>query len=47
MPLRINIGARGIKNNEIELINRRTKDIQKVSVEKAFEEAVKWLEGQV
>ncbi|MCB0406652.1 MAG: proline--tRNA ligase, partial [Bdellovibrionales bacterium] len=46
MPLRLNIGARGIKNNEIELVERRSKNIQKVSVDQALGATIQWLQSQ-
>lgn len=46
MPLRINVGARGVKNNEVELVDRKTKKIDKVSVDDAFSKIVSWLEDQ-
>jgi prolyl-tRNA synthetase len=39
MPIRINIGARGLQNGEVELINRRTKAVQKVKLEEATDKA--------
>jgi prolyl-tRNA synthetase len=44
MPLRINIGARGLENGEVELIPRRTKKITKVKALDAFNEIITWLE---
>lgn len=46
MPLRINIGARGLANNEIELIDRKTKQVQKVPVDSALAAAVSWLKSR-
>ena len=37
MPVRLNIGGRGLQAGEIEVINRRTKEMQKVKVENAVE----------
>lgn len=39
MPLRINVGGRGLQNGEVELIVRRTKEMQKVKVEESVEKA--------
>lgn len=39
MPIRINIGGRGLQNGEVELINRRTKEMQKVKLEDAVDKA--------
>jgi prolyl-tRNA synthetase len=46
MPLRINIGARGIAGNEIELLDRKTKAVNKVTVEAALDAAVSWLKAK-
>lgn len=43
MPLRLNIGARGLKNDEIELVDRKSKEIQKVPVDKALPSVLEWL----
>lgn len=43
MPLRINLGARGIKANEIELIVRRTKETQKVPVDQLEAKVKEWM----
>lgn len=40
MPVRLNIGGRGLQNGEVELITRRTKEMQKVKLESAVEKAV-------
>lgn len=45
MPLRINVGARGIKNNEIELVRRSDKQTLKVGVEQLNAEVLKWLKA--
>ncbi|MES2855552.1 MAG: proline--tRNA ligase [Bdellovibrionota bacterium] len=37
MPVRLNIGGRGLQAGEIEIINRRTKEMQKVKVENTVE----------
>jgi hypothetical protein len=36
MPVRVNIGARGVKAGEIEIITRRTKAMNKVKVDQAL-----------
>lgn len=43
MPLRVNIGARGLAAGEIELIERRTKKIDKVQPGAIFEKIQNWL----
>lgn len=43
MPLRINLGARGIKANEIELIARRTKETQKVPIDQLEAKVKEWI----
>jgi prolyl-tRNA synthetase len=45
MPLRINIGARGIKANEIELVSRADKQTQKVPVEQLTAKVKEWLKS--
>jgi prolyl-tRNA synthetase len=37
MPVRLNIGGRGMQAGEVELITRRTKEMQKVKIESAVE----------
>lgn len=37
MPVRLNIGARGLSQGEIEVINRRSKQVSKVSPEQAVD----------
>lgn len=39
MPVRLNIGGRGLQNGEVEMITRRTKEMQKVKVEDVVEKA--------
>jgi prolyl-tRNA synthetase len=39
MPVRMNIGARGLQGGEVELINRRTKEMEKVKLEDAVDKA--------
>lgn len=39
MPVRLNIGGRGMQAGEVELITRRTKEMQKVKIESAVEKA--------
>jgi prolyl-tRNA synthetase len=46
MPIRINIGARGLAAGEVELIDRKTKKIEKVSPGAALERVQVWLKGQ-
>lgn len=46
MPLRINIGARGLSNNEVELIDRKTKQMSKVAPAEALNAALSWLKSQ-
>ncbi len=44
MPLRLNIGRRGFDNNNIEIVERKTKDIQKVEPAKVFDAVCTWIE---
>jgi prolyl-tRNA synthetase len=37
MPVRLNIGGRGLQNGEIEIVTRRTKEMQKIKLENAVE----------
>lgn len=37
MPVRLNIGGRGLQNGEVEMITRRTKEVQKVKLEDAVD----------
>ncbi|MCB0365066.1 MAG: proline--tRNA ligase [Bdellovibrionaceae bacterium] len=43
MPLRLTIGARGLKDGGIEVVNRRTKDMAKVPPADIVEHVVTWL----
>jgi prolyl-tRNA synthetase len=42
-PLRLNIGSRGLKNNEVEIVVRKTRETFKVAPEQVVEKAVAWL----
>jgi prolyl-tRNA synthetase len=33
LPVRVNIGKRGLENNELEVVSRKTKEVKKVSPE--------------
>lgn len=44
MPLRITIGKRGIENNEVEVKERKTGEVHKLSVEKVTEFVYNWIE---
>jgi prolyl-tRNA synthetase len=46
MPLRVNIGARGLKNNEVELVPRARGEMEKVSTESALDKVLEWLSSQ-
>ncbi len=46
MPLRINIGARGLAAGEVELIERKTKKMDKVQPGAVFEKIQTWLKEQ-
>jgi len=43
MPLRVNIGARGLAGGEIEVVERKTKKMEKIRVEAAFERLQSWV----
>jgi len=46
MPLRINLGARGLANHELEMIERKTKKIEKVQPGALIEKIQTWLKEQ-
>ncbi len=46
MPLRINIGARGVAAGEIEMVERKTKNMIKLPVGSAFSAIREWVKGQ-
>ncbi|MCC7405877.1 MAG: proline--tRNA ligase [Bdellovibrionales bacterium] len=43
MPLRLTIGARGLKEGHIEVVNRRTKEIVKVAPDQVLSHVLAWL----
>jgi prolyl-tRNA synthetase len=43
MPLRLTIGARGLKEGHIEVVNRRTKEIVKVAPDQVLSHVLTWL----
>ena len=45
MPLRINIGARGLSNNEVELVDRKTREMTKVAPGDALNATLTWLKS--
>jgi prolyl-tRNA synthetase len=45
MPYRINIGRRGVDNNEIDIVERKTKDAQKVAIDQVVGEIKKRIEN--
>jgi prolyl-tRNA synthetase len=47
MPMRINIGARGLAAGEVELVDRKTKKIDKVSPGAVLEKVQMWLKEQI
>ena len=44
MPIRVNIGARGLEAGEVELIPRRSRQITKVKALEAVKEILAWIE---
>jgi prolyl-tRNA synthetase len=46
MPLRINIGRRGLENNQIEMVERKTKTTTKVSKDELLPRTLEWLKSQ-
>jgi prolyl-tRNA synthetase len=45
MPVRLNIGGRGMQTGEVELITRKTKEMQKVKLVEAVEKVVELLKA--
>lgn len=46
MPLRLTIGARGVKSGEIEMVTRSSKEMKKVPVDKVVSEVLEWVQSQ-
>ncbi|MGE4132828.1 MAG: proline--tRNA ligase [Bdellovibrionales bacterium] len=46
MPLRVNIGARGLASGEIEIVQRKTKQIDKVAPHAVVEKIQSWIREQ-
>lgn len=46
MPLRVTIGSRGLQKNEVEVVDRRTKSMTKLSPNEIFSYIVGWLQDQ-
>ncbi len=46
MPIRLNIGSRGLQNGEVEIIVRKTKEMQKVKLEATVESVVEIARAQ-
>ncbi len=46
MPIRLNIGSRGLQNGEVEVIVRKTKEMQKVKLESTVESVVEIARAQ-
>lgn len=46
LPLRLNIGSRGLDSGEVELIPRRSRQIHKVRALEAVHEVLSWIEKQ-
>ncbi|MCB0422712.1 MAG: proline--tRNA ligase [Bdellovibrionales bacterium] len=45
MPVRVTVGGRGLQNGEIEVVDRQSKAVQKVSVESAPSSVIKLVES--
>ena len=43
LPLRINLGSRGLQNNEVELIVRKTRETIKIAPDQVVEKASEWI----
>ncbi|MCB0351712.1 MAG: proline--tRNA ligase, partial [Bdellovibrionales bacterium] len=46
MPLRLNIGKRGVTGNEIEMIVRKTKEMTKLNLKEAAQKVKEWVKSQ-
>lgn len=46
MPLRLTIGGRGVANNELEIVERKTKTKFTASIENTVNEILKWVEAE-
>lgn len=46
LPLRMNIGSRGLQNGEVELLVRKTREMQKVPADLAVDKVVEWVRSQ-
>lgn len=46
MPLRLNIGKRGVSANEIEIIGRKTRETTKVPLNEAAQKVKSWIKSQ-
>jgi prolyl-tRNA synthetase len=42
MPMRLNIGSRGLQNGEVELVTRSTREVQKVPLDAAVDRIWQW-----
>ena len=47
MPLRLTVGAKGLKDGIVELRDRRTKDVRKIKPEGAVKAVEEWKVGRV
>lgn len=46
MPLRLNIGKRGVTNNEVEMIVRKNKELIKLSLNETAQKVKAWVQSQ-
>ena len=46
MPLRVNIGARGLANNEVELVERKSKKLDKIAPAILLQKIQEWVKEQ-
>jgi prolyl-tRNA synthetase len=47
MPLRLTVGAKGLKDGIVELRDRRTKDVQKIKPEEVTRAVGDWKKGKL
>jgi prolyl-tRNA synthetase len=42
-PLRLNIGARGLENKQVELVERKNKQVTLVPMDKVIDSVAQWI----
>ncbi len=46
MPVRLNIGSRGLQSGEVEMVIRKTREMQKIAAENVAEKVAEWVKTQ-